>query len=246
MSRYDVRAPRVLIVEDERALLGAFSRHLGQLGFEVTQAASIQQARAAVWEQLPDVVLLDVLLPDGSGYDLCAELRRMTSAPIIYVTALGQDNAVVRGLAAGGDDYLTKPFSLEVLTARINAQLRRSGAPRTMRLELPPLYLDFVAGKVTLEGEEVELSKKEMQLLGYLAANAGQGMTQAELLAAVWDDQSGLRTNTVRQHISNLRRKLRLDAVSAFELTLTSDHRYVFQQVRFTPATGHSDGESWA
>ena len=103
MARNDVRAPRVLIVEDEPALMGAFSRHLEQLGFEVAQATSIQQARAAAWEQLPDVVLLDVLLPDGSGYDFCAELRRITSAPIIYVTALGQDAAVVRGLAAGGD-----------------------------------------------------------------------------------------------------------------------------------------------
>lgn len=234
MTRYDVRAPRVLIVEDEPALLGAFSRHLEQLGFDVTQAATIQQARAAVWEQLPDVVLLDVLLPDGSGYDLCAELRRMTSAPIIYVTALGQDNAVVRGLAAGGDDYLTKPFSLDVLTARINAQLRRSGAPRALRIELPPLYVDFVTGKVTLEGRVIALSQKELQLLGYFATNAGQGVTQEELLDAVWDDKSGVPTNTVRQHISNLRRKLRLNGASAFELILTADHRYVFQQVRFT------------
>lgn len=234
MVRYDVRAPRVLIVEDEPALLGAFSRHLEQLGFEVTQATSIKRARAAVWEHPPDVVLLDVLLPDGSGYDLCAELRRVTSAPIIYVTALGQDSAVVRGLAAGGDDYLIKPFSLEVLTARINAQLRRTGAPRAMRIELPPLYLDFVTGKVTLEGRVVALSQKELQLLGYFAANLGRGVTQGELLDAIWDDTSGVPTNTVRQHISNLRRKLDLNGSSAFELILTPDHRYVFQQVRFT------------
>lgn len=235
MARCEGRAPIVLVVEDEPTLSEAVSRHLVQQGFAVSQAATVQAARAAAWEHQPDVVLLDILLPDGSGYDLCVELRRITTAPIIYVTALDQDLAVIRGLTAGGDDYLTKPFSLDVLTARINAQLRRSGAPRAMRLELPPLYLDFVTGKVTLEGEELELSKREMQLLGYLAANAGQGMTQTELLAAVWDDQSGVPTNTVRQHISNLRRKLRLDAASAFELTLTADHRYVFQQVRFTP-----------
>ncbi|MCA0252376.1 MAG: response regulator transcription factor [Actinobacteria bacterium] len=236
MARCEGRAPIVLVVEDEPTLAGAVSRHLVQQGFAVLQTATVQAARAAAWEHQPDVVLLDILLPDGSGYDLCVELRRITTAPIIYVTALGQDQAVVRGLAAGGDDYLTKPFSLDVLTARINAQLRRGGAPRAMRIELPPLFLDFVTGKVTLEGEEIELSKKEMQLLGYLASNAGQGMTQDELLAAVWDDQSGLPTNTVRQHISNLRRKLRLDATSAFELALTRDRRYVFQQVRFTPS----------
>ncbi|WP_051209033.1 response regulator transcription factor [Propionicicella superfundia] len=234
MARYAGRAPLVLVVEDEPALLGTFTRHLCQQGFDVIEAASIQQARAAVREQPPDIVLLDVLLPDGSGYDLCAELRRMTFAPIIYVTALGQDSAVVRGLAAGGDDYLTKPFSLDVLTARINALLRRAGA-RATRIELPPLHLDFVTGKVTLEGRPITLSHKEMQLLGYFAANAGRGMTQEELLEVVWDDRSGVPTNTVRQHISNLRRKLRLDAASAFELILTADHRYVFQQVRFTP-----------
>jgi DNA-binding response OmpR family regulator len=234
MARADVQAPRVVIVEDEPALLGAFSRHLEKLGFEVVPASTIQQARAAVWEQLPDVVLLDVLLPDGSGYDFCTELRRITSAPIIFVTALGQDAAVVRGLAAGGDDYLTKPFSLDVLTARINAHLRRSGAPRALKVELPPLYVDFVTGKVTLEGVTISLSQKELQLLGYFATNTGRGLTQDELLDAVWADHSGVPTNTVRQHISNLRRKLGLNGTSAFELILTADHRYVFQQVRFT------------
>jgi DNA-binding response OmpR family regulator len=174
-----------------------------------------------------------VLLPDGSGYELCAELRPITAAPIIYLTALGHDRAVVKGLEAGGDDYIAKPFSLEVLTARINAQLRRVGSPRAARIDLPPLHLDFVSGKVTLEGRPIKLSKIELQLLGYFAANAGIGATQDELLRAVWGDESGLPTNTVRQHISSLRRKLNLDAASAFELVHTSDKRYVFQQVRF-------------
>ena len=179
-----------------------------------------------------------MLLPDGSGYDLCAELRKSMAAPIIFLTALAQDRAVVRGLSARGDDYIAKPFSLDVLLARVNAQLRRHGLSAAMRIDLPPLHLDFVTGKVVLSDQDVDLSKREMQLLAYLAANTGQGFTQEELLERVWDDHSGLPTNTVRQHISTLRRKLAIDEASAFELVLTPDRRYVFQQVRFGAAPG--------
>jgi len=231
------RTPIILLVEDEAALREAVERHLVGQGFTVVTAATISQARAATWEHQPDLMLLDVLLPDGSGYELCAELRAATTAPIIYLTALGQDRSVVRGLEAGGDDYISKPFSLEVLTARINAQLRRIGAPRAARIDLPPLHLDFVSGRVSLEGRQIKLSKIELQLLGYFAAHAGIGATQEELLSSVWGDNSGVPTNTVRQHVSSLRRKLGLDAASPFELVHTPDKRYVFQQVRF-PTTG--------
>lgn len=228
-----LRRPLILMVEDEQLLLEVVARHLAEQGFEVLKAGTIAAAMAILWERQPDLLLLDVLLPDGSGYDLCAEVRKSMSAPIIYLTALAQDRAVVRGLAAGGDDYIAKPFSLDVLTARINAQLRRQGVSAAMRIDLPPLHLNFVTGKATLAGENIDLSKREMQLLAYLAANTGLGFTQEELLQRVWDDHSGVPTNTVRQHISMLRRKLNLDEASAFELVLTPDRRYVFQQVRF-------------
>jgi DNA-binding response OmpR family regulator len=237
------RPPIVLIVEDEAALRDAVERHLSNQGFSVVSAGTIAGARAAVWEHQPDLLLLDVLLPDGSGYELCAELRTITTAPIIYLTALGQDRAVVRGLEAGGDDYIAKPFSLEVLTARVNAQLRRLGSPRAARIDLPPLHLDFVSGRVSLEGRLIKLSKIELQLLGYFAVHAGIGATQGELLSAVWGDNSGVPTNTVRQHVSSLRRKLDLNAASAFELVHTVDKRYVFQQVRFDALPGR-DGRA--
>ena len=232
------RRPLILMVEDEQELLTVVARHLDQQGFEVLQAGTIAAARTILWERQPDLLLLDVLLPDGSGYDLCAEIRKSMSAPIIYLTALAQDRAVVRGLDAGGDDYIAKPFSLDVLTARINAQLRRHGLSAAMRIDLPPLHLDFVTGKATLAGADIDLSKREMQLLAFLAANTGQGFTQEELLEQVWDDHSGMPTNTVRQHVSMLRRKLSLDEASAFELVLTPDRRYVFQQVRFDALPG--------
>ena len=235
MSQNLHRRPLILIAEDEAELLAVVARHLDQEGFEVLRAGTIAAARAILWEREPDLVLLDVLLPDGSGYDLCADLRKSMAAPIIFLTALAQDRAVVRGLAAGGDDYIAKPFSLHVLSARINAQLRRQGLSAAMRIDLPPLHLDFATGKVTLSEAEIDLSRCEMQLFAHLAANTGRGFTQEELLERVWDDHSGLRTTTVRQHVSTLRRKLCLDEASAFELVLTPDRRYGFQQVRFDP-----------
>lgn len=227
-------SPYVLVVEDEPALAQAIREHLTSVGFVVELAGTITEARQVTAERDPDLVVLDVLLPDGSGYDFCAELRRTTPAAIIYTSALGQDNAVVRGLDAGGDDYLAKPFSLEVLTARINAQLRRRSRATVLRLDLPPLHMDLVSGSVVLSGREVELSQRELQLLAFLAGHIGQGFTEAELLAAVWNDTSGLPTNTVRQHISRLRRKLRLDDQAAFEITRNAQ-RYRLSQMQFTP-----------
>jgi DNA-binding response OmpR family regulator len=230
------RAPIVLLVEDEVPLRKAVARHLSEQGFEVIEAGSVAEGQAAVWEHQPDAVLLDVLLPDGSGYELCAKLRPITSAAIIYLTALGQDRAVVRGLDAGGDDYIAKPFNFDVLTARLNSQLRRTASPRAARIDLPPLHLDYLTGRVLLEGREIELTKMELQLLGYFAANVGVGATQEDLLISVWRAKSSTQTNTVRQTVSSLRRKLGLDEASAFELEFTPDKRYVFRQVRFDPS----------
>jgi DNA-binding response OmpR family regulator len=227
------RRPLILIVEDEPALLNAMSHHLADEGFAVAQAGTAALAREVLWTRQPDLILLDVLLPDGSGFDLCAEIRPATSAPIVYVTALGKDREVVRGFEAGGDDYICKPFSLDVLTARVNAHLRRHSSPASTRLDLPPLHLDFLTGRVSLNDVEADLTKREIQLLAYFATRVGRGSTQEEILATVWGDRSGLPTNTVRQHISTLRRKLGLGPGSAFELVCMPDGRYVFQQLRF-------------
>lgn len=236
MSQTGTRAPIVLVVEDEVPLRDAVSRHLSASGFTVVEAGSVADGLAAAWEHQPDVVLIDVLLPDGSGYELCTRLRPITAAAIIYITALGQDRNVVQGLATGADDYIAKPFSLDVLVARIQAQLRRTASPRKGRIDLPPLHLDFLTGQVILEGREVALTKMELQLLGFFATNVGVGASQAELLTAVWRSKADIPTNTVRQTVSSLRKKLGLHPGSAFELELSPDKRYVFRQVRFDPS----------
>ena len=235
MSQTGTRAPIVLVVEDEAPLRESVCRHLSASGFTVIEAGSVGSGLAAAWEHQPDVVLIDVLLPDGSGYELCTRLRPITAAAIIYITALGQDRNVVQGLATGADDYIAKPFSLDVLVARIQAQLRRTASPRKGRIDLPPLHLDFLTGQVILEGREVALTKMELQLLGFFATNVGVGASQAELLTAVWRSKADIPTNTVRQTVSSLRKKLGLHPGSAFELEMSPDKRYVFRQVRFDP-----------
>jgi DNA-binding response OmpR family regulator len=224
---------RILVVEDEAELAGVVARHLEFEGYQVAVARSLAEARAVLRGHSQNLVILDVLLPDGSGFDLAPEIRRHSSAPIIFATALGEDASVVRGLEAGGDDYITKPFNLKVLSARIKSLLRRSGVGAPAPIELPPLRIDLLAGKATIGARTLRLTATELKLLALFATNPGRAFSQAELLEMVWNDTSGLPTNTVRVHISKLRRKLNEEPNPPFELVLTDDHRYAFQRLTF-------------
>jgi DNA-binding response OmpR family regulator len=192
------------------------------------------QAREVLHARPQSLVVLDVLLPDGSGFDLVPEIRSITSAPIIFATALGEDSSVLRGLTSGADDYLAKPFNLQVLSARVACLLRRSGVGAPAPIELPPLRLDLLTGKASIYNRPLRLTATEMKLMALFATNPGRGFTQAELLEAVWNDTSGLPTNTVRVHISKLRRKIGQGPNPPFELVLTEDHQYSFQRLAFT------------
>jgi DNA-binding response OmpR family regulator len=222
------------VVEDEAELAGVVARHLEDEGYRVTVAGTAAEAREVLRRHPQSLVVLDVLLPDGSGFDLATEIRAITSAPIVFATALGEDASVVKGLAMGGDDYVTKPFNLEVLSARIRSLLRRSGVGAPAPIELPPLRIDLLTGGVTMYNRSLRLTATELKLLALFATNPGRGFTQAELLEAVWNDTSGLPTNTVRVHISKLRRKLGQGPNPPFELVLTDDHQYTFQRLTFT------------
>ncbi|MDR3107227.1 MAG: response regulator transcription factor [Bifidobacteriaceae bacterium] len=224
---------RILVVEDEVELASVVARHLEDEGYRVAVAGSIAEARAILRTRSQNLVILDVLLPDGSGFDLAPEIRRVTSAPIIFATALGEDASIVRGLEAGGDDYITKPFNLGVLSARIKSLLRRSGVGTPAPIELPPLRIDLLAGQASIGDRQLRLTATELKLLALFATNPGRGFAQSELLEMVWNDTSGLPTNTVRVHISKLRRKLNQGANPPFELVLTDDHRYAFHRLTF-------------
>jgi len=227
------RKPRILLVEDEIDVLSLNSRHLEAQGYETLCAKTLAQAKKFLWEAVPDLVVLDVQMPDGSGYDFCSEIREITTAPIIFLTCLTEDKSIVRGLSSGGDDYITKPYSLDVLSARIMALLRRNRFGFG-HIEMPPLHLDFLTGRVSLYGEEIDLSPKEIQLLAYFIDNAGRAFSVEELYQLLWGTDSDVKTNTVRVHISRLRNKLRMDGGSPFELSCTPDKRYMFQKVVFS------------
>lgn len=228
-----MRGPRILMVEDETDVLSLNRRHFEEQGYEVDTAKTISEARKKLWERPPDLVLLDVIMPDGTGFDFCTELRKVSTAPIIYLTCMGNNEHIVKGLMGGGDDYIVKPYNLDVLSARIAAQLRRQGLSGAGRIELPPLSIDLRSAKVTLSGENIPLAQKELQMLAHLVSNAGQEFSAEELYRASWGEPIGSYKNTVKTHISNLRRKLKLDDGSPFELCMTSSRKYMFLKVMF-------------
>jgi DNA-binding response OmpR family regulator len=233
VNRMNTRKPRILVVEDEEGILRVNTKHLEGQGYEVFAAQSLAEAGEALLKQPPDLVLLDVMLPDGSGYDFCRELREITTAPIIYLTSLGERDHIVQGLTGGGDDYITKPCDLEILSARVMAQLRRAGLSGAGRIEMPPLSINLQNSTAVLEGRPVSLTHKELQLLAYLVSHAGRECPAADLYEAVWGAPSNHSTHTVTAHISSIRIKLGLDLESPFEIRSTGGKSYMFLKVMY-------------
>ena len=184
-------------------------------------------------EHAPDLILLDVMMPDGSGFDFCTELRQKTNAPIIFLTCRDENESIVKGLLQGGDDYVTKPYDLDILSARVTAQLRRRGNTTAGILELPPLTVDFLAGEAVLDGIHIALTLKELQLLGCFVNYAGQRLTFDEIYRRAWGEASPSASDTIKAHVSNLRRKMKFDESSWFELTSSRKNEYMFSKVRY-------------
>ena len=196
--------PRILFVEDERSISEPFSRALEREGFDVTVAGTVAEALAA---GPADLVLLDLNLPDGDGRDVARELRRRGDVPIIMLTARGTETDRIVGLEIGADDYVVKPFSGGEVVARIRAVLRRAAKPAPSA-EIGDLRVDAAARRVFVRGEEVELSRKEFDLLAALMRRAGQVATREDLMAEVWDENWFGPTKTLDVHVGWLRRKL--------------------------------------
>ena len=226
-----MRKGRILIVEDEAGVRDVNAAHLASLGYEVYTAATIAQAERLARETPPDLYLLDVMLPDGSGLDYCRRLRRHSTAPVVFLTCLGESSDIIRGIEEGGDAYLTKPYDLGVLAAQVSAQLRRAGLMGVGRVELPPLTVDLGRGEAVLEGKVTPLSQKEAQLLAYLAANAERSFTREQLFREVWGE--GIDTGVVRKYISAIRKKMELDESSSIEIVATPGGRYLLTRPRF-------------
>ena len=202
----------VLVVEDEPQIVRALKVILRTAGFEVRAAETKQEALDAVAVRPPDVLILDLVLPDGSGVEICEDVRRWSKLPIIVLSAVGDEREKVRALNAGADDYVTKPFGSAELTARINALLRRAGdSAAEPVIEAGAIAIDLAARRVTRDGEDVHLTPIEYDLLRVLAVNRGKLITHRGLLREVWGPQYGEETHYLRVHVAHLRAKLEPD-----------------------------------
>ena len=202
---------RILFVEDERSIYEPFGQALSRNGFEPLVARTCREARDLAERAEPDLVLLDLGLPDGDGRDLARDLRRISDVPIIMLTARGTETDKVVGLELGADDYVVKPFSSREVISRIRAVLRRAKqAPQEAepRLEVGGLVLDRAARKVTLDDQQISLARREFDLLAELVANAGRVVSREDLMDRVWDVNWFGSTKTLDVHIRALRKKL--------------------------------------
>jgi DNA-binding response OmpR family regulator len=199
----------VVIVEDDAGIRSSLSRWLAERGYDVRAAASGRDGLAQIVDTKPDVVLLDLGLPDIDGRDLLRMLRAVSAVPVIVVTARDDETEIVGTLDAGADDYVVKPFSAGQLEARLRAVLRRVGnEPSEGPVRVGGLQIDPVTRLASVEGQELDLSKKEFDLLLCLASRAGRVVTKRQLLAEVWNQPFGGADKTVDVHLSWLRRKL--------------------------------------
>ena len=208
----------ILAADDDPQLLRLVTRNLQLEGYEILAASDGQQALELIENNSPDLVLLDVMMPRMDGFTVCHRVRSFSSVPIIIVTARGQDQDKVRGLDLGADDYLTKPFSVDELLARVRAVLRRSqfttkesaqGLQATTTIG--DLAIDYSQHLVTMEGHEIVCTPTEYRILAYLAQNAGRVLTQDLLLEHVWGSEYLGESHMLQVNINRLRRKLEAD-----------------------------------
>ncbi len=199
----------VVIIEDEQRIRELVARVLADRGHDVESTATAMEGLQAVVRVSPELVILDMGLPDLDGAELLKMIRAVSEVPIIVATARSEDRDVIRTLDAGADDYLIKPFSVDQLEARVRAVLRRTGAEgRQGPLMVGDLEIDVAAREARLNGEHVDLSPKEFDVLRFLAERRGEVVSKRELLAEVWRQPYGGSEKTVDVHISWLRKKL--------------------------------------
>ena len=205
----DQPRPRVLVVDDEQQILRALRVILREAGFEALPASTGEEALDLAALQHPDAGIIDLLLPDMDGVELCRRLREWTDVPLIVLSAVGDEDAKVRALAAGADDYVTKPFGPRELVARLQANLRRTApGPEEALVRVDGLEVDLARRTVHVDGHEVHLTPTEFDLLRLLVRNRGRLMTHRDLLLTVWGPGYGDDTQVLRAHIANLRRKI--------------------------------------
>lgn len=219
----------ILIIEDDATLIRGLKDNFELRGYRVNTALDGKAGLEAALESDPDLILLDIMLPELNGYEICRAIRmRELEMPIIMLTAKGQEEDIVRGLDLGADDYVTKPFSIWELLARVNAFLRRRTSRTRTVHEFGDCQLDLAAHKLFRHGSEVELTPKEFGLLEYLVKNTGRARTRQQILNAVWGNTVIVTTRSVDRCVSTLRSKLEPDASHPVLIQTIPDIGYRF------------------
>lgn len=213
MAAMEVKPGTVLVVDDEDIVREVVCTYLEREGYSTLQASAGRAAVALIESEQPDLIVLDVMLPEIDGYSILAELRKRADIPVILLTARTEETDRLLGLELGADDYVVKPFSPRELAARVRTVLRRSGrsesSASTVSLEFDGLEIDGRSREVLVDGEPVELTAKEFDLLAFLAAAPKQVFSRSQLLEQVWDSSTDWQdASTVTVHIRRIRRKI--------------------------------------
>ena len=202
---------RVLVVDDEPQFLRALATSVRAAGYDVDTATTAGDALTAIGLSPPDAVILDLVLPDGRGTDVCREIRSWSEVPIIVVSAVGEEAEKIAALDAGADDYVTKPFAIGELLARLRAALRRSGGPVEAVVEIGGIRVDLEKHDVSVDGRRVHLTPREFDLMQLFAQNVGKLLTHRMILREVWGPAYQTESSYLHVHISQLRRKIEPD-----------------------------------
>jgi two-component system KDP operon response regulator KdpE len=207
-------APNILVIDDEPQILRALKTILGEKKFKVTTASRGEEGLALAAANPPDVVILDLGLPDIDGFEVCSRLREWTQCPIIVLSVRESERDKVAALDKGADDYLVKPFGIEELLARVRVALRHAGRTATKKdtkVTAGLITIDLAWHRVTRDGAEIKLTATEYKLLAYLAANAGRVLTHQAILTHVWDPADADHVEYLRVYMRQLRKKLEVD-----------------------------------
>lgn len=237
----------ILLVDDDPQLVRLVRANLESVGYRMLTAADAHAALEAIDMEMPDLIVLDIMLPEVDGYELCKRIREFASIPIIMLTAKVEDIDKVKGLKLGADDYVTKPFNVQELLARIEAVLRRThsseeetGRPRS--LSYGDVSIDFLQRKVTIRGQEVPLTLTEYKLLSQLMSNAGRVMLHRELLTRVWGLEYQRELEYLRAYVLHLRRKIEEDPHRPKYILTQSGIGYVFVDPTLEGAASDAPG----
>ena len=222
----------VLLVDDEQAIRELLALYLTKEGFVVQEAADGAEALIKNQEVKPDIIILDIMMPVLDGLEVCRQIRKFSSIPIIMLTSRAEDEDRIMGLELGADDYVTKPFNSREVVARVKAVLRRLAAPPQQpaaALRYPQLTIDMAKHTVTAFDQEIPFANKEMELLWELAAQPGRAFSREQLLESVWGYSYCGDTRTVDTHIKRIRKKLAINAASPWDIKTVWGIGYKFE-----------------